>query len=211
MSTESSQRRAAFAAAGLPAPIYTTAPGATYDGTAWDARIGILTHKVIGDVAPQAQWAGPEQYPTLLREAVGRIVKDKTLGRLDRARTRVTGLASQYLREFLPPTRTEFLGTEFAAGRGRVDLAWQDPQVGVWFDELKTWRHSQVGLDEPTWRQVRRYLDAGTATFGDDFVGLRLLTLGNLRACAFISRQGLIEDLTTSTLAPARFTVGGAA
>ena len=211
MSAEAEKRRASFAAAGLPTPLYSGAPVATYDGTAWDARVGILTHKVVGDVASQAQWGGPSQYPALVREAVGRIVKDKTLGRLDRARTRVTGLTSQYLREFLPPPRAQFLGTEFAAGKGRVDLAWQDPELGVWFDELKTWRHAQVGLDDATWRQVRRYLDAGTTTYGDNFAGLRLLTLGNLRACVFISRQGLIEDLTASVLAPTSLQVGGVA
>ena len=211
MTTEAKQRREAFAAAGLPVPIYPSKSPGRHDGNAWDIRIGVLTHKVIGQVAPAAQWRERSEYPALVRETVGQVVRDKSLGRLDRARTRVTGLTTQYLREFLPPTSATFLGTELAAGRGRVDLAWQHPKVGVWFDELKTWRHTQVGFDDATWQQVHRYLDAGITTFGDDFAGLRLLTLGNLRGCVVVTRQGLIQDLATSALHPSRLSLGGAA
>lgn len=211
MSAETTKQREAFAAAGLPVPLYTGKAPGRHDGNAWDIRIGMLTHKVIGRVAPAAQWLSPSEYPALVREAVGALVTDRTLGRLDRARTRVTGLTTQYLREFLPPSTATFLGTELAVVRGRIDLAWQHPTAGVWFDELKTWRHTHVGFDDATWQQVTRYLDAGTTTFGDEFAGLRLLTLGNLRACVAVTRQGLVEDLTDSDLAPARLALGGAA
>ncbi|NYE35657.1 hypothetical protein F4692_000761 [Nocardioides cavernae] len=209
--TGAAERREAFAAAGLPVPVYPSKPVQRHDSNAWDVRIGILTHRVIGIVAPQAQHLPSAEHPALIRATVGSIVSDRSLGRLDRARTRITGLTTQYLREFLPPPSVEFLGTELMAGRGRVDLAWRHPTLGVWFDELKTWRHSQAGLDDPTWRQITRYLDAGTTTYADQFAGVRLLTLGNLRACVAISRQGLIEDLAHSPLAPSLLTVGGAA
>lgn len=205
------QRREPFAAAGLPVPLYTGKPPGRHDSNAWDIRIGVLTHKVIGEVAPLAQKTHPADYPTLVRGVVAATVKDRTLGRLDRARMRVTGLTVQYLQEFLPPAPTVFLGTELSAGRGRVDLAWQHPTAGVWFDELKTWRHTQVGFDDNTWAQVTRYLDAGTTTYGSDFAGLRLLTLGNLRSCVTVSRQGLVEDLADSPLHPSRLGEGVAA
>lgn len=211
MSPDVEERRATFAAAGLPVPVYGGKAPGRHDGNAWDIRIGVLTHKVIGQVAAPAQRSNPADYPSLVRDVVAETVKDKTLGRLDRARIRVTGLTLQYLREFLPPASAKFLGTELAAGRGRVDLAWHHPSAGVWFDELKTWRHTHVGFDDTTWKQVTRYLDAGTTTYGDDFAGLRLLTLGNLRACVTVTRQGLIEDLTDSPLAPSRLTMGDAA
>lgn len=211
MSTPITPSREAFAAAGLPVPLYTGKAPGRHDSNAWDARIGVLTHKVIGQVAPMAQATTSTDYPALVRGVVAEVVKDRSLGRLDRARTRVTGLTIQYLREFLPPAGTTFLGSELTVGRGRVDLAWQHPTAGVWFDELKTWRHTQVGFDDATWAQVTRYLDAGTTTYGIAFTGLRLLTLGNLRACVAISRQGLVEDLTDSRLAPARLSDGAAA
>ncbi|ROR90980.1 hypothetical protein [Nocardioides aurantiacus] len=209
-----SKSRAAFAAAGLPVPIYKGPAPATVDHTVWDTRIGVLTHRVIGEVAPHAQNI-PDVTGTvmadLVRSTVARVVADRTLGRLDRARIRVTGLTVQYVREYLPPLGVDFLGTELAAGGGRVDLAWYHPAVGVWFDELKTWRHARAGLDTETWVQVRRYLDAGKTTFGDAFVGVRLLTLGNRRACITITSNGLIEDLHTSPLAPARLHLRGVA
>ncbi len=205
------RQREAFAAAGLPVPIYKHAASATVDHTAWDTRIGILTHRVIGSVAPAAQGASAPVVADMVRTTVAAIVADRTLGRLDRARTRVTGLTIQYLREYLPPDSVAFLGTELAAGAGRVDLAWHHPTVGVWFDELKTWRHAQVGLDNPTWGQIRRYLDAGRTNFGVDFAGVRLLTLGNRRACVTVTTEGLVEDLHASPLAPARLELSGVA
>lgn len=209
--TTAEQRRAAFAAAGLPVPVYTGKAPGRHDSNAWDIRIGMLTHKVIGEIAPLAQTTNPADYPTLVRGVVAATVKDRTLGRLDRARIRVAGLTVQYLREFLPPVGTVFLGTELAAGTGRVDLAWQHPTAGVWFDELKTWRHTQAGFDDTTWAQITRYLDAGTTTYGTDFAGLRLLTLGNRRACVTVTHQGLVEDLAQSPLHPSRLTIGAAA
>lgn len=202
------ERREAFAAAGLPVPLYTGKAPGRHDDNAWDRRVGMLTHKVIGQVAPVAQSQEPGDLRSLVRGVVAQTVKGKELGRLDRARTRVTALTLQYLREFLPPAPVVFLGTELAAGRGRVDLAWQHPTVGVWFDELKTWRHTQVGFDDDTWTQVHRYLDAGTTTYGETFAGLRLLTLGNLRACVTVTRQGLVEDLAGSALHPSRLGLG---
>lgn len=211
MSAEATKRREAFAAAGLPVPIYAGKAPGRHDDNAWDVRVGMLTHKVIGQVAPLAQSSDAADYPNLVRGLVAEAVKGSALGRLDRARTRVTGLTIQYLREFLPPSPTVFLGTELAAGRGRVDLGWQHPTVGVWFDELKTWRHTQVGFDDTTWAQVTRYIDAGTTTYGETFAGVRLLTLGNLRACVTVTRQGLVEDLAESPLHPSRLGLGDAA
>jgi hypothetical protein len=209
--TTAAERRAAFAAAGLPVPVYTGKAPGRHDSNAWDSRIGVLTHKVIGEIAPLAQNTNPADYPTLVRGVVAATVKDRTLGRLDRARIRVAGLTVQYLREFLPSVGTVFLGTELAAGTGRVDLAWQHPTAGVWFDELKTWRHTQAGFDDTTWAQVTRYLDAGTTTYGTDFAGLRLITLGNMHACVTVSGQGLVEDLAQSPLHPSRLIIGVAA
>lgn len=204
-------RREAFAAAGFPVPIYSANAPGRHDETMWDARIGALAHKVVGKVAEPAQWVAVEDYASLVRPVVAEVVSSRDLGRLDRARTRVTGLTIQYLREFLPPPNVQFLGTEIAAGRGRVDLCWEHPTVGVWFDELKTWRHTLPGLDDATWQQITRYLDAGTTTYGDAFAGLRLLTLGNRRASVTVTRQGLVEDLADSPLHPSRLGHGAAA
>lgn len=198
--------RGLYARAGLPVPIYDKKPSQTHDSRAWDSKIGSLTHLVAGRLAPAAQTLPLPALRALINETVGATVRDRALGRLDRARMRVTGMAVQYLTQFVPATPTTFIGAEVAAGRGRIDLAWVHPTAGVFFDEIKTWRHIQVSLDEDTWEQVHRYLDHGCETFGDRFAGVRVITLSNLRSCQWISPDGLIENLASSPLHPEALT-----
>jgi hypothetical protein len=203
--------QALYARAGLPVPIYSDKPTQTHDSRAWDSKIGVLTHTVAGRLASTAQTIDGRALRVLIAETVGATVKDRSLGRLDRARIRVTGMAMQYLTHFVPPTPAVFLGAEVAAGTGRVDLAWEDPDKGVFFDEIKTWRHVQATLDEDTWTQVHRYLDAGIAAHGDRFTGVRVITLSHLRSCIYVSPQGLVESLHASPLTPGAFTTKAAA
>jgi hypothetical protein len=191
-----------YARAGLPVPIYPEKPTQTHDNRTWDSKIGTLTHLISGRLAPTAQAMRGQELRVLIGETVGAMVKDRSLGRLDKARLRVTGMVAQYLTHFVPPAPTVFLGTELAAGTGRVDLAWDDPTAGVFFDEIKTWRHVQATLDEDTWTQVHRYLDHGIATYGDRFAGVRVITLSHLLSCIRISPEGLVESLAMSPLHP---------
>ncbi|MCF6506844.1 hypothetical protein E9549_05405 [Blastococcus sp. MG754426] len=203
--------QALYARAGLPVPIYSDKPTQTHDSRAWDSKIGVLTHTIAGRLASSAQTLDGRALRVLIAETVGATVKDRSLGRLDRARIRVTGMATQYLTHFMPPSPAVFLGAELAAGGGRVDLAWDDPEMGVFFDEIKTWRHVQATLDEDTWTQVHRYLDAGIAAYGDRFAGVRVITLSHLRSCIYVSPQGLVESLHNSPLAPVAFGTKAAA
>jgi hypothetical protein len=200
-----------YARAGLPVPVYPEKPTQTHDNRAWDSKIGTFTHLISGRLAPTAQAMRGQELRAVIGETVGAMVKDRSLGRLDKARLRVTGMVSQYLTHFVPPAPTVFLGTELAAGTGRVDLAWDDPTAGVFFDEIKTWRHVQATLDEDTWTQVHRYLDHGIATYGDRFAGVRVITLSHLRSCIRISPEGLVESLAMSPLHPDVLTRGVAA
>lgn len=194
--------RELYARTGLPTPIYTDKPTQTHDSRVWDSKIGTLTHAIAGGLADRAQTLDGRALRVLIAETVGATVTDRSLGRLDRARVRVTGMATQYLTHFVPPAPAGFLGAELAAGTGRVDLGWDDPTAGVFFDEIKTWRHVQATLDEDTWTQVHRYLDHGIATYGDRFAGVRVITLSHLRSCAWISPMGLLEPLHRSPLDP---------
>lgn len=202
---------ALYARAGLPVPIYDEKPTQTHDSRAWDSKIGALTHAIAGRLAATAQTVDGRALRALVAETVGATVKDRSLGRLDRARVRVTGMVTQYLTHFVPSAPTQFLGTELAAGGGRVDLAWDDANAGVFFDEIKTWRHVQATLDEDTWSQVHRYLDAGIAAYGDRFAGVRVITLSHLRSCIYVSPQGLVESLHNSPVAPASLRTEAAA
>lgn len=200
-----------FATAPLAVPVYDDRPTATHDGRAWDAKIGMLVHQVIADVASSVQAIGLDAAGDLLSETVGRLVTSNELGSLTRARTRTIGMANRYLRDFLPGPSAVLLGTEYRTGNGRADLAWDLPGVGVWFDEIKTWRHAAVGLDTDTWEQVHRYMDAGLGRFGSRFVGVRVLTLSHPGACEVVTAIGTREPLVGSDLDPAVLSLGRAA
>jgi hypothetical protein len=196
---------------GLPTPLYDQRPTRTHDSRAWDSKVGVLVHRVVGVLAPVAQRSSPQTLRSSIAATVAATVTDRSMGRLDKARTRVSGMVSQYLSAFVPPPPTTFLGAEVSAGTGRVDLAWEHPSVGVFFDEIKTWRHVQPSLDEETWAQVQRYLAAGQETYGARFAGVRVLTLSHRQACVWISPQGMLQSLATSPLNPAALTTQDAA
>ena len=199
----SGARSANFAAAGLPVPMYAAKAPARHDSEEWDRRIGIAVHEALGAVIPSLQDLPHSEWNTVLLPTIDWAVSRHLRGRLDKARLRAAGLASQYLREFMPDSPAVFVGAEVRVRGGRVDLVWSHPEIGVWFDEVKTWRRTQATLDSDTWEQVRRYTIAGQEGYGDEFAGVRLLTLGNRRACAAMSPDGIIEDLDESDLAPA--------
>lgn len=71
----------------------------------------------------------------------------------------------------------EFLGSEVKLGTGRVDLIWRTPNGRIVIDEVKVTASGAVVDDADTIGQVRRYNDAATSTWGDAFVGVRLLPL----------------------------------
>lgn len=202
-------QRTVFAAAGLPVPQYDRTV-LRLERTQWDSRIGLATHRVIGLIAPAALTTLPSDFGSLVRPVVAAEVRGRDLGRLDKARTRVTGLTVRYLREFLPAPDGEFLGAETPLRDSRPDLVWRVSGVGVWFDEIKTWRHTQPTLDTDTWAQVTRHLAAGTRTHGDLFAGVRLITLGNLNACIHVSPSGRIEELRDSPLHPTNLRIEAA-
>lgn len=198
-----------YAAAGLPCAVYRrTDTPATTQRVSYDARIGTLVHQVLANVAQPCQSADLVERTHLVDEAVHAEVRGRDLGGGDKARLRVTGLVSQYLDLYLPPADATFLGAEVPVALGRVDLAWSHPDVGLFYDEVKTWRHHTEVLDEQTLDQVHRYLDAGLNAFGERFAGVRLLTLGNRGAALGIDPDGFIERLRdgpldlTATTAP---------
>ena len=196
---------AAYENAGLPHAIYSVEVTPTQERTTWDARNGSIAHSVVGELALVAQFVSLEARVELARNAVAIALNEQPqMGRRDKSALRILGLVSSYLSRYLPSPETLFLGTELSAGSGRVDLAWSSPAVGVFFDELKTWRHHTTMLDHSTNDQIHRYLDAGLAEFGDRFAGVRLLTLGHSGSSLAITRDGTVEPLTESALSPDR-------
>lgn len=205
------ERRALFAAAGLPIPLFDGKPTPTHDSVAYDAKIGVLAHQIIAILAPTVRSLSKDEQRTRIADTVAAVVTSPTLGRLGKARLRVISMVMAYVNLYMPPVDATFLGAELVTGNGRVDLAWSLTGTGVWFDEIKTWRHQRVGLDTATWDQVHRYIDAGQSAFGDDFAGLRVITLSDPAGSVSIDRWGTVEGLVQSVLAPTRLALRGAA
>lgn len=196
-------------AVGLPV-LGRSGNSAATDRLAWQARVGSVVHRVIGEVAPHLPSDNEADVRNLIHESVKRHARGYRLGRPDRARAVVTSVVIQYLTTDLPKT-ARFLGAERPVAAGIVDLAWEHPTVGVFFDELKTWNHVPVPIDEATTAQLCRYLDAGIAEFGGAFRGVRLLTLRQRQHCQWYGPAGEITPLRESPLSGQALSVGGVA
>jgi len=198
-----------FAARPLPRPIYSSTPSPTRDRRTRDSRIGVLVHRVIGDVADAARSMPLAEAVRLVHEVTERLVPAER--GVTRTRVLVGSHAARYVSLFLPGPGCEFLGAEVTVGRGRVDLAWSHPTHGVWFDEVKTWRHAGRGWDGATHDQIDRYVEAGRDLFGDRFVGVRLIVTGHSQDSVHIDAQGEVTALLRSALAPRVLVMEGAA
>ena len=198
-----------FASRPLPRPIYTSTASPSRDRAARDSRVGVLVHRVIGEVADATRAMPLADAVRLVGEAAERLVPVQRGA--TRTRQQVASHAARYVTQFLPGPASEFLGAEVSVGRGRVDLAWSHPVHGVWFDEIKTWRHAGMAWDGATHDQIGRYVEAGRAMFGDQFAGVRLIVTGHSQDSVHIDALGEVTPLLRSTLAPRALVMEGAA
>lgn len=180
---------ALYAAAGLP----RCGPIATRETTraAHEMTVGRLVHALVAELAEAAQMAPKSVVADMVEEAVLNLAIVRSWGRADKLRLRVAGLVSAYFTHWLPPADATFVGAEMTVTAGRVDLAWAHPDVGIWFDEIKTWRNGSNPVDMPdTQDQLDRYLRAGTTAYDSQFAGVRLLLLGHQYGSMYVTQSG---------------------
>ncbi len=188
-----------LAVAGLPVPVY--AGKRERVAGRHDARLGAITHAIVGILAPLAVEMTAAERSSMLADLVRARVVGREFGRLDGPRIRVTGLVSQYLSVFSLAAQAEFVGTEVGVAGGRVDLVWRHPDAGFVVDEVKTSRLvPRRGFDAETEDQVTRYVAAGITKWGSEFVGVRLITLGNRESCLAFLPDGSVVPLDRSPL-----------
>lgn len=173
---------------GSAMPSFDGAPGPTRHSRAYDMRVGAATHRVLARAVPQVRELSLPQAAPLLQAVIAE--ETHVGGRLAAARTRIAGMCAVYLRDYLPPVPATFMGAETRVGNSRIDLAWDLPDVGVFFDEIKTYRQTPTHLDTATAAQVARYLQVGGDMFGTRFIGVRLLMLANRHASQFLPANG---------------------
>lgn len=176
--------------------------GQLQDVHAQQSDIGVISHMVIGLVAPVAETIAP----SLLVEAV--LVLSRAACAPGRQHRRNSTLVAGYVAEYLggacrPRGPWRCLGAEYDTGAGRVDLAWQHSRTrAVFYDEIKTTLVARRAPEAAWLEQARRYAHAGAVKHGTAFVGVRLLPLGSMGAAVLVAPDGDLAPLRPSLRAP---------
>ncbi|RBY92679.1 hypothetical protein [Blastococcus sp. TF02A-30] len=122
--------------------------------------------------------------------AMAKALLDANFNRRRVIATEAVSLAYRYLSALAPAPPWRLLGVEYETGRGPVDLAWANSEVGlVFFDELKTARTATRRLPGAWEEQTQRYTAAGRARFGAEFVGVRLLPINAMHLARLSSAR----------------------
>ena len=172
-------------------------------------HLGLLTHLLVATHAPRLSHgvSGADLVPSMI-EVAHRLIAANTNRRRAVAAEAVS-LARGYLTNCAPTEPWVLLGVEFDTGDGPVDVAWQDPDGRVFFDEIKTSRITG-GQVAPSWmQQVHRYSKAGRAQFGDAFIGTRLLPLSRMRLARLVTAPFVASTPLAPTPAEPFRAIGG--
>jgi hypothetical protein len=173
-------------------------------------HLGVLTHTLIATHVPLLTCGATvaDLVPPMV-EVAHRLL-DANTNRRHVVAVEAVSLARRYLTQGAPTTPWSLLGVEFDTGNGPVDLAWRHPDGRVFFDEIKTSRIAG-GQVAPSWmQQVHRYSNAGMATFGDAFIGTRLLPLSQMRLARLVTKPRVpAQRLAPTPADPFRAAGGG--
>lgn len=171
--------------------------------------IGMLVHALIATHAPLGSNG---VYPADLVDRLNAVAR----GLLDASNTarriaiasQSVGLAHRYLTTLAPAALWTLLGVEFNTGDGPVDVAWIDPHGRVMFDEVKTSYVATRAMPQRWIAQVRRYAAAGTATYGEQFAGARLLPINAPHLGRLVPVEGMSLPLAPTPTEPFRTQAG---
>lgn len=168
-----------------------------------DMICGTLTHRLTAAMLhlEQSDPGALRDYESALLENANAIVDAEPGLGAHRSRTnmRVVTAAAQYLRRYRPGAQVTFIGTEVGLPDGRVDIAWEHPTMGIFFDEMKTTRHHETRLVGEHLDQVERYVWAGRARYGSQFAGVRYIPLLNPANARWVTPIG--DDIEVAPLA----------
>jgi hypothetical protein len=168
----------------------------------FDRIVGKLAHRLLADNMDVARDLGPSALVDLFfPQATGLVSLEGIRGRRQAAATRITSLASHYVQRLAPPAFVTYLGAEQTLGEGRIDLTYEHPTLGVFFDELKTWKNPRLILDDATVPQLDRFV-RGSAAYGTGCAGVRLLPVSALADAQLHRPDGSAVPLATTPLSP---------
>lgn len=150
-------------------------------------RVGALAHALIAGLLADGHRApSPQRISTAAAALPG--LSEIPAFRLA-VRQRALTAAAVYFRLFVPPREWAFEGAELRGPSARFDLVWRSA-AGVIVDELKTGRSATRSEITAVREQAARELRAGAAVFGEDFLGVRVVSLGAPRTSFFTGSDG---------------------
>ncbi|MCF6733635.1 hypothetical protein [Blastococcus sp. KM273129] len=168
----------------------------------FDRIVGKLVHQLLADTLDTARELSPSALVDLLYpQAAALVAQEGVRGRRQAVETRITSLASHYVQRLAPPSFVAYLGAEQTLGAGRIDLTYEHPTLGIFFDELKTWKNPRLLLDDATVAQLDRFV-RGSATYGSACAGVRLLPVSALADARLHRPDGVVAPLTATALSP---------
>jgi hypothetical protein len=164
------------------------------DGTkARSATVGALAHEGIARLLAR----GIDPTPHQVRQLVGELASQfpRMEGRAHRQK--LTASISSYFWHLLPPKEFIFHGAEVDLGTGRPDLLWVDFQGAVLLDEVKTGNHRALETSD-TYDQVEKYREIAVSAWGQQFLGIRLLSTSAPRKSLYVTADGARMPLNST-------------
>lgn len=179
--------------AGHPAP---TGPSTTtlssLTGKAVTRAVGLLVH-----TSPDAPAANPLDIQRAAAAALATVPVHPWTGEQRHA---LAGFLGVYLWRAWPPSPWRLAAVEPAYPGGAADLLWEHPDGRRLLDELKidSMPATHGGHRRKVLQQLERHTAFGIAEFGEQYLGLRLLTLSTPRRSLFIPPAGQRVALLTT-------------
>ena len=165
------------------------------DGTkARAGTVGALAHEGIARFLTD----GIEPTPEEVRRLAGELVSPFAQVEGRAHRQRLVGAISSYFWHHLPPREFLFHGAEVDLGSGRPDLLWASFRGEVLLDEVKTGNHRTLKTRATT-EQVERYREIACHAWGDQFLGIRLLSTSTPGKSLFVSADGSVTQLASTS------------
>ena len=150
-------------------------------------RVGALTHALIAGLLAHGHRAPS---PACISAAAAALPGLAEIAKFRLAvRQRALTGAAIYFRLFVPDREWAFEGAEVPGPNARFDFVWRSAD-GVIVDELKTGRVATRREIKAVHEQSAREMHAGSAVFGDAFLGVRVLSLAAPRTSFFTGRDG---------------------
>jgi hypothetical protein len=157
-----------------------------------DREVGDRVHRLI------AMLVTADDPFTAINSTTRQLLKERPVSgaRLGSVRMRVGSAAGTYLRRFRPDA--ELVGVEEPLGAGVADLVWRHKPSGAFVvDEIKLGCGDTSGSGLIA--QISRLIDGGSARWGAEFVGVRVVPLTRpVNCCLVVSHCG--DHLVTEAL-----------